>query len=122
MTSLAELCRAHTPLGRDEVDHLNRLTAEWTFLADLCFADLLLRVQSGEGKWLIVDQVRPATNQTMYTPTSIGTWADAPETAVIDEAAALGTRVERNVEGGADETQTRMLADPRPLRRWSSAC
>jgi two-component sensor histidine kinase len=112
MTSLAELCRAHTTLGRDEVDHLHRLTAEWAFLADLCFADLILRVRSGEGKWLTVDQVRPATNPTMYNTDLIGTWADAPESAVIDEAAALGTRVERNVEVGADETQTRMLAVP----------
>ncbi len=111
MTSLAELCRAHTTLGRDEVEHLNRLTAEWTFLSDLCFADLLLRVQSGEGKWLIVDQVRPATNPTMYPTDLIGTWADAAESAVIEEAAGLGRHVERNIVD-ADETQTRMLAIP----------
>ena len=42
MTSLAELAREHTTLSADDIDHLFRLTAEWAFLADLCFADLLL--------------------------------------------------------------------------------
>jgi len=112
MTSLAELCREHTTLGRDEVEHLNRLTAEWTFLSDLCFADLLLRVRSGEGKWLTVDQVRPATNPTMYSTDLIGTWADAAESAVIEQAAANGWHVERSIVVGADEQQIRMLAIP----------
>ena len=35
MTSLAELSREHTTLDLAEVDHLNRLTAEWAFLADV---------------------------------------------------------------------------------------
>ncbi len=112
MTSLAELAREHTTLTRDEVDHLNRLTAEWTFLADLCFADLLLHVQSGEGKWLIIDQVRPATNPTMYPTDLIGTWDDAAESAVIQEAADLGQHIERGVPLGDDQTPSRMMAVP----------
>ena len=60
---------------RDDIDHLHRLAAEWAFLADLCFADLLLYVRSADGKWVVVDQVRPATNQTMYVTDYIGTWA-----------------------------------------------
>ncbi len=112
MTSIAELCRAHTTLGREEVDHLYRLAAEWTFLSDLCFADLLLHVQSGEGKWLVVDQVRPATNPTMYSTDLVGTWTDAPETSVIQEAADTGTHVERSVAVGDVETPARMLAIP----------
>ena len=50
MTSLAELAREHSTLDRDDIDHLNRLTAEWAFLADLCFADLLLYVRASSGK------------------------------------------------------------------------
>ena len=77
MTSLAELAREHTTLDRDDIDHLHRLTAEWAFLADLCFADLLLYVRSSGGKWLIVDQVRPATNQTSAsTARSTSPWMD----------------------------------------------
>ncbi len=115
MTSLAELAREHSTLDRDDIDHLHRLTAEWAFLADLCFADLLLYVRSGEGKWLIVDQVRPATNQTMYVTDYVGTWADGDEAVLIEQAAGTGQRVEGAIEvdGGGDEVNhARMLAIP----------
>ena len=96
MTSLADLTRAHSSLDRDDVDHLHRLVAEWAFLADLCFADLLLYVQASTGKWLVIDQVRPATNQTVYVTDFIGTWASdgAP---MIERAATDGVMVEGDI-------------------------
>jgi two-component system, sensor histidine kinase PdtaS len=115
MTSLAELAREHSTLDRDDIDHLHRLTAEWAFLADLCFADLLLYVCSGPGKWVIVDQVRPATNQTIYAIDYVGSWADGDEADLIDRAAHSGQRAEGSIEvdGGDDEVNTaRMLAIP----------
>ena len=115
MTSLAELAREHSALERDDIDHLHRLAAEWAFLADLCFADLLLYVRSDAGKWLIVDQVRPATNQTMYVTDYIGTWADGDEAELIEQAFESGQRVEGAIEvdGGGDEVNhARMLAVP----------
>ncbi|HSM66195.1 MAG TPA: histidine kinase N-terminal domain-containing protein [Ilumatobacteraceae bacterium] len=115
MTSLAELVREHTTLHRDDTDHLHRLTAEWAFLADLCFADLLLYVRAADGKWLIIDQVRPATNQTMYVTDYVGSWADGDEAELIERAATTGQRVEGSIEldGGADEiNHGRMLAIP----------
>ena len=36
-----ELCRQHTSLTRDEINHLKQLVSEWGLLADLCFADSL---------------------------------------------------------------------------------
>jgi two-component sensor histidine kinase len=115
MTSLAELVREHTPLSRDDTDHLHRLTAEWAFLADLCFADLLLYVRAPDGRWLVADQVRPATNQTMYVTDYVGTWADGDEADLIERAATTGQRVEGAIEvdGGGDEiNHARMLAIP----------
>jgi two-component sensor histidine kinase len=114
MTSLAELAREHSTLERDDIDHLHRLTAEWAFLADLCFADLLLYVRSGPGKWVIVDQVRPATNQTIYPTDYVGTWAEGDEAALIDLAAERGQRTEGSIDVDAgDEVNTaRMLAIP----------
>jgi two-component sensor histidine kinase len=115
MTSLAELAREHSTLDRDDIDHLHRLAAEWAFLADLCFADLLLYVRSGPGKWVIVDQVRPATNQTIYAIDYVGTWAAGDEADLIDKAAQSGQRTEGSIEvdGGDDEVNTaRMLAIP----------
>ena len=104
MTSLAELTREHSALDRDDIDHLHRLTAEWAFLADLCFADLLLYVRSSAGTWLIVDQVRPATNQTIYVTDYVGTWAAGDEAELIEQAAVGGQRVEGAIEvdGGND--------------------
>ena len=114
MSSLADLAREHTSLERDDVDHLHRLAAEWAFLADLCFADLLLYVRSADEKWLIVDQVRPATNQTMYTVDYVGAWAEGIEADIIERAATSGVRVEGDIEidGDVDVTQVRMLAIP----------
>ncbi len=115
MTSLAELAREHSALERDDIDHLHRLTAEWAFLADLCFADLLLYVRSSAGKWLIIDQVRPATNQTIYVTDYVGTWAAGDEAELIEQAAVGGQRVEGAIEvdGGNDEfNHGRMLAIP----------
>ena len=62
MATLGELCRQHTSLTRDEINHLKQLVSEWGLLADLCFADLLLYVPSTGSEWLIVAQVRPAAS------------------------------------------------------------
>jgi two-component sensor histidine kinase len=114
MASLAELTRAHTSLDRDDIDHLNRLVAEWAILADLCFADLLLYVAADSGSWLVVDQVRPATNQTMYVTDYIGTWATAAA-PTIEQAARTGVRVEGTIESDRDDSDAsiaRVLAIP----------
>lgn len=114
MTSLADLARGYSSLNRDDIDHLHRLTAEWAFLADLCFADLLLYVRSGDGRWLIIDQVRPATNQTMYVTDYVGTWADGDEAALIDQTMSTGRRAEGPIEvdSGDEINHARMLAIP----------
>jgi two-component sensor histidine kinase len=113
MTSLTELSREHTALSRDDIDHLHRLTAEWGFLADLCFADLLLYVQSADGRWLVVDQVRPATNQTMYVTDYVGSWADVVESGIISKVADTGVRLEGEIDADGDGAKSgRMLAMP----------
>ncbi|MBG7604372.1 MAG: histidine kinase N-terminal domain-containing protein [Actinobacteria bacterium] len=112
MTSLADLTREHSVLDREDVDHLHRLGAEWAFLADLCFADLLLHVRTGDGRWLIVDQVRPATNQTMYVTDYVGSYAESDDADIIERAATTGVRVEGEIEltDDPDATTARMSA------------
>jgi hypothetical protein len=114
MTSLADLSRQHSSLDRDDIDHLHRLGAEWAFLADLCFADLLLYVRSTDGRWVIVDQVRPATSQTMYVTDYIGTWATPAGATMLNEVATLGETAERDIDvvGATGSTSTRMMAIP----------
>ena len=49
MSTLAELVRARTGLAEADVDWLHRLLGEWQLVADLSFADLVLRVRTPEG-------------------------------------------------------------------------
>ncbi len=114
MTSLADLTREHSVLDREDVDHLHRLGAEWAFLADLCFADLLLHVRTGDGRWLIVDQVRPATNQTMYVTDYVGSYAESGDADIIERAATTGVRAKGEIEltDDPDATTARMTAIP----------
>ncbi len=114
MTTLADLSRQHSSLSEDDIDHLHRLGAEWAFLSDLCFADLLLHVSSGDGKWVVVDQVRPATSQTMYVTDNIGTWAGPERAEYLDKAASSGSSVDGEIVVGteAKPKTARMRAIP----------
>jgi two-component sensor histidine kinase len=108
---MADLSRQHSSLDQGDIDHLHRLGAEWAFLADLCFADLLLYVRSNDGKWVVVDQVRPATNQTMYVTDYIGTWAQHGA-SVLDRAADQVEVVEDDLDVTDVGARTRMMAIP----------
>jgi two-component system, sensor histidine kinase PdtaS len=76
MTSLEELAETHTSLSDADVDHLQALVSDWQVLADLSFADLLLFAQvdpsEGEGKLLVLAQMRPYTAQTLYHDDLVG--------------------------------------------------
>jgi two-component system, sensor histidine kinase PdtaS len=72
MSTLFELLAEHTRLPADDVEHLQRLVAEWQLLADLSFADLLLWVPVQEGEFLCVAQVRPTTGPTAYHDDHVG--------------------------------------------------
>jgi len=84
VSTLSELLAEHTRLPSDAVEHLQRVVAEWQLLADMSFADFLLRVPllgseesmpAGGGsavrlpaghaatadEWLCVAQARPTT-------------------------------------------------------------
>jgi hypothetical protein len=98
MASLAALVRDHTTLDRDQVSHLNRLTSEWHYLADFCFADLLLYVPTTDDRWLIVGQVRPSTGQTVYHTDWVSSFANPTEQSVLLNAFKSGEITEGAVE------------------------
>src|SRR5215475_6537671 len=89
MATLAELTRQHTSLSRDETAHLQHLVSEWGMLADFCFADLLLYVPAGEGRWIVVAHVRAATGQTIYHSDWVGAWTSETELPLL--AACMST-------------------------------
>ncbi|MEO8264123.1 MAG: histidine kinase N-terminal domain-containing protein [Ilumatobacteraceae bacterium] len=128
MATLGELCRQHTSLTRDEINHLKQLVSEWGLLADLCFADLLLYVPSTDSEWLIVAQVRPATGQTLYLTDYVGVPADN-ERPLLSSAFDTGEINEGEIAVDSLPEPARMLAIPvrhgsKPIavlsREWSS--
>ena len=128
MATLGELCRQHTSLTRDEINHLKQLVSEWGLLADLCFADLLLYVPSTGSEWLIVAQVRPATGQTIYLIDYVGVPADN-ERPLLASAFETGEISEGEIAVDSLPEPARMLAIPvrlgsKPIavlsREWSN--
>ena len=99
MSTLAELVRARTDLTRLDLEHLQRLVAEWQLLADLSFADLVLWVRTHDATWLAAAHLRPTTGPTSY-----------PED-VVGEELASSPRVERAWQTG------RTVRDGEPERR-----
>jgi two-component sensor histidine kinase len=73
MSTLAERVHSRTGLTQDDLDHLQRLVAEWQLVADLSFADLVLWVQTHEGPWLAVAHMRPTTGPTTNPKDVVGT-------------------------------------------------
>ena len=93
MATLFELARSHTRLTAEELAHLHRLTTTWGILADLCFADLLLLapVAGDEGhRFVVLAQVRPTTDQTLYRDDMLGTIVDEVERPLASKVWRLG--------------------------------
>src|ERR687887_1179227 len=93
MASLVELARSYPRLSRDDVAHLQRLAATWGMLADLCFADLLLLApMAGEEghRFVVLAQVRPTTDQTLYKEDMVGTVVDEVERPLVSRVWRIG--------------------------------
>jgi two-component sensor histidine kinase len=111
MATMAELARSHTSLNEVDLDHLQRLVASWGMLSDLCFSDLLLLVpvsDSQASRFVVLDQMRPTTNPTLYRDDLVGHIVDEEERPFVSRAWQLGTIV----EGEA------MIATPGEYVRW----
>ncbi len=96
MATLAELAATHTALGEPVVDHLLRLTASWSLLADLSFSDLLLMAPSSDedGAFIVLGQIRPNNRSTMLNEDLVGTMhraAEWPRVAIAYDDGARAT-------------------------------
>ena len=115
MASLAELVRLHGRYDASQIGHLQRLVASWGPIADLCFADMLLFVPlAGDGgrRFVIVGQVRPSTNQTLYRDDFVGDIVDESARPLISRALRSGEIVEGEANLAAIDERVRMLAIP----------
>jgi hypothetical protein len=112
VATLAELASARTRLGDAAIDHLQRLTASWSLLADLSFSDMLLmtRVESpsGDDHLLVIGQMRPNNRTTLINDDLLGTTHPAANWPIVGEAYERGVRVEGElrVEGVEDLVPT----------------
>jgi len=91
------------PVELEASRHLKRLVAGWGMLSDLCFSDLLLYVplprhDGGRNRFLVVNQVRPNTAQTLFLDDVVGRSMDDTQRPVVAQAASTGEIVETVVE------------------------
>jgi two-component system, sensor histidine kinase PdtaS len=123
MASLAEFARVHTRLDAAEIDHLQRLVASWGLLADLCFADLLLFAatdadepaadgSSAPDRLVVLGQMRPLTNQTLYRSDLVGTVVSADDRPLVARSLALGEIIDGEVTSQALKERVRALCIP----------
>ncbi|HUF33234.1 MAG TPA: histidine kinase N-terminal domain-containing protein [Acidimicrobiales bacterium] len=115
MASLAELARTHSRLDAPRVAHLQRLVASWGPLADLCFADLLLFVPivGEEGaRFVVVGQIRPTTNQTVYRRDFVGEVVDDVKRPLVARAYRSGEIVEGEINLTPEHSRVRILSIP----------
>jgi two-component sensor histidine kinase len=115
VSTLADLVRARTGLGEADVDWLHRLVAEWQLVADLSFADLVLRVRTGDGGWLAVAHMRPTTGPTTWPQDLVGTQVSAQQAGRFEAAAVTGA-IQR--EGEAEwRARVPVRSEVVPVRR-----
>ena len=90
MTTLAELCEEHTSLSDAAIDHLLRLTASWSLLADLSFSDMVLVAPdeqvAGVSSFVVLGQVRPNNRSTLIVDDLIGTTQSSLQWPLVREA------------------------------------
>jgi two-component sensor histidine kinase len=114
VASLAELLRSHTDYDSARLGHLQRLVGSWGPLADLCFADLLLfaPVSGSDDRFVIVGQVRPTTNQTVYRHDLVGEEVDDIERPLVARAFQTGEIVEGEINRSPLHDRVRVLCIP----------
>jgi two-component system, sensor histidine kinase PdtaS len=102
VTTLAELTEDRTSLSEAAVDHLLRLTASWSLLADLSFSDMVLvtpdLASADRRAFVVLAQVRPNNRSTLIVDDLIGTIQSADDWPLVAEAFDSGRRAVGEVD------------------------
>ena len=113
------LVQEPAPSPDDGPAHLQRLTASWNILADLCFADLLLlvpapgpRPRDGADRFVVYGQMRPTTIQTIHNEDLVGRVIDQEELPLVARAWRLGQIVEGEISIAGPGEQRRVQCIP----------
>ena len=65
MADFSHILATRPDFDDEDREWLHHLVADWQVIADLSFADLLLLVQDGDGKYVVAEQCRPSTVMTL---------------------------------------------------------
>lgn len=78
MADFSHILMTRPDFGDDDREWLHQLVADWQVIADLSFADLLLILQNGEGKYIIAEQCRPSTVMSLRAEDVVATSSRNP--------------------------------------------
>jgi two-component sensor histidine kinase len=96
VSTLAELSDDFTSLSEAAIDHLLRLTASWSLLADLSFSDMVLVTpdenSAGHEEFVVLGQVRPNNRSTLIVDDLIGSVQTSSQWPLIKLAFEGGKR------------------------------
>ena len=103
MARLEDVASERTDLSEPDLDHLRALVGDWTLLADLAFADLVLWLPTWHGGGFVAaEQVRPTTGPTSLLDDIVGQFAPRGRRPMLDRAVASRTVVaDRGIAGPA---------------------
>jgi len=103
MSTLVEIADQRTTLSEPAIDHLLRLTASWSLLADLSFSDMVLLAPDldEEGNFAVLSQVRPNNRSTMIVDDLMGASEPMERWSLAKLAYESGTRVVGEMSLGA---------------------
>jgi two-component system, sensor histidine kinase PdtaS len=97
VATLGELASQRAGLGAGATDHLGRLIASWSLLADLSFSDMVLMARTaGAGQaesFIVLGQLRPNNRSTMINDDLVGTTHRPEDWPLVREAFERGERV-----------------------------
>lgn len=98
MATLAELAEERTTLDEPTIDHLHRLIASWSLLADLSFSDMLLMAKVDDDNpndehFIVLGQTRPNNRTTLLVDDLVGSVHRLDEWLLVRDAFERGTRV-----------------------------
>jgi two-component sensor histidine kinase len=122
VTSPLDLAYRNTSLEPGARRHLERLTASWSLLADLCFSDLLLYVpfdplasgasEADDERLVVLGQVRPTTSQTLFEIDLVGEIVASRELPLVVEALRTGAISVGEQRGDGGEGHLRLECIP----------
>ncbi len=88
MQSLTELAHAASGsnLHHEDLDWLHLILADWQVISDLAAADLVMWVQTHDGRFLSVAHARPATASTVHLDDVVGMYIQPTRQEPLQEA------------------------------------